>query len=375
MALLGALCLATLLAVAPRAAALDPADPRRYAFVSSQRSSEVVAIDTASDAIAARLRLRDSPHQIFVLEDAGLLVAAHRQGIEIVDLAEGRSQAMIPLGADLMQYHPQSGMLAVADAAAGSVGLLALATRELRARIDGLQRPSSMLFGPDGARLFIANGGRNEVTVVDVAAGRVAERLEVTHPAQADVPSRGIVNLARTPTGWVGVAVPRAADAPLAMIDLHRRTILARLPRGKGPSRGYTTADGAFVMVLNNGDGTISLLSLFTGSESARIVAARDMIGVSTGWFETAAFIVSRDANRVLVLDLINRTLAGAIALPGVPGVAATSADGLKLYVPLPEMDALAVIDTGARKVASLIEGLGIGPDIVQVPGALAFCH
>jgi YVTN family beta-propeller protein len=351
-------------------------DVTRFAFVIGERTSEVVAVDTRTDSVAARLPLSGVPRQLFVIEEARQLAVAlgDANALELVDLDVGLG-GLIELGhaADHMQYRPDIGTLAVAGVAAGEITLIDLRERRPRWRQTGLGRPTSMIFG-GGGHLLVADGGSNAIAVVDLAQGAL-DRLDIAAEGNESSGPPGVSHLARTPNGWLGFAVAAAEDAPIVMIDLQRPQPANRLTRGRGPSRSFPTPNNSFLIVPNNGDETVSLHAMAPRTEVARLAGAPGMAGVAMGWFDTTAFVSSTGTESLLVLDLVNRIRAGAIPVPGQPGLGTSTPDGLKLYVPLIDTGQVAVIDTRARSVAKVVDIVGQRPWSVQIAGPLAYCH
>jgi len=85
--------------------------------------------------------------------------------------------------------------------------------------------------------------------------------------------------------------------------------------------------------------------------------------------------VISRDEEKVLVLDLAAMAPAGEIALPGTPETGVTTPDGAKLYVALSGANRVAVIDTVRREVIKMIGGVGTEPWGATMAGGDGYCH
>lgn len=371
------------LLVSTSALATGFADVSRYVFVPNRASADVAVIDTREDRVVARLPVGRVPHQVAVSDTLGLLVASNtaEDTISVVDLATGELRATLPLDREPehMELSPAGDLLAVGNIGAGTVSLVSL--RELRevARVDGLHEPHNMTFSPDGSRLYVGNLGADFVSVVDVAGARVVDEIPVGEPkavalAGADEEYQGVVAITRTPDGRLGFAAYGEGDR-LAVLDLRTGERLDTIPLGELPWRAYPTADGRYMIVPNNGDATVSVISVPERREVARLPGAADMTGVNTGWFETTAFVVGRGENRLVVLDLVEMERAGEIPLPGTPETGVTTPDGTRLYVALSDVDSVAVIDTRSRRLVRTIEGVGDEPWGTFMVGALNYCH
>ena len=99
------------------------------------------------------------------------------------------------------------------------------------------------------------------------------------------------------------------------------------------------------------------------------------MTGVNTALFGSVAFAFGRKANDVTVIDLLEQRIIDRFSLPSAPETAATTTDGLKIYVALADSDQVAVIDVIRSKMVKLIDGVGSQPWAVFAAGALNYCH
>jgi YVTN family beta-propeller protein len=380
---IGAVVVATLALIAPPpAAALD--DLAHYVFVPNRDSADIAVIDTRSDTVVARIGVGQVPHQVAISAQLMKLVASNTADdtITIVDLRTLETTATVTLDhePEHMALAPGGELIAVGNIAAGTLSLVSLADARELARIDGLYDPHDMTFSPDGALLYVANLGADVVSVIDVALARVIDEIRVGEPqavasaASGDPEWQGIISVTPSVDGRLGFAAFGEGDA-MAVLDLETQETLRTLALGSLPWRAYGTADGRYMIVPNNGDETISVISTATLEEVARLPGAADMTGVNTGWFETTAYVVSRGDDKLVRLDLETMTVAGEIALPGSPETGVTTPDGTKLYVALGDRDEVAVIDTRTGELISRIADVGEGPWGAHMVGAFNYCH
>ncbi|MEM7023637.1 MAG: beta-propeller fold lactonase family protein [Pseudomonadota bacterium] len=358
--------------------------PERYVFVPNRGSADVAVIDTQTDTVLTRIAVGRVPHQVAVSDVTGQMIASNTADdtISIIDLSTLEATTL-PLDhePEHMELDPSGRLLAVGNIAAGTVSLVALdAPREI-ARVDGLFSPHNLTFSPDGSRLYVANLGADHVSVVDVAKAQVTGEIRVAEPLavasaeqQADEEFQGIINVTRTPDGRLGFAAHGEGDR-LAVLDLRTGETKANLELGSLPWRAYSTADGRYMLVPNNGDRTLSVVSTSNLEEVARLPGAEDMTGVNTGWFETTAVVISRGEDKALVYDLETMAKVGEIALPGTPETGVTTPDGTRLYVALSETDQVAVIDLRSRALVKMIDDVGDEPWGATMLGALNYCH
>jgi YVTN family beta-propeller protein len=216
--------------------------------------------------------------------------------------------------------------------------------------------------------------------VIDVAKAAIIDQVKIAEPpalagkAAPGAEFQGIINVTATPDGRLGFAAHGEANE-LAVIDLRTRALKKSVPLGQLPWRAYSTADGRFMLVPNNGDRTLSVISTAMLEVVATLPAAEDVTGVNTGWFETTAFALSRAGRKAVVYDLEDMARVGEIALPGTPETGVTTPDGGKLYVALSDTDQVAVIDIRKRELAGTINGVGDEPWGTMMTGTLNYCH
>jgi YVTN family beta-propeller protein len=368
-------------AAATPGVALDAAGP--YVYVPNRASADIAVIDSRTDRLVARLPVGNVPHQVSVSDVVDKLVASNTADdtISIVDLPTLATRALrLDHEPEHMELSPDGVLLAVGNIGAGTVSLVSLAQEREVARVDGLFQPHNLTFSPDGSLLYVANLGASHVSVIDVAKAAIIDEIKIAEPpalASKEAPGaefQGIINVTATPDGRLGFAAHGEANE-LAVIDLRTRALKKLVALGELPWRAYSTADGRFMLVPNNGDRTLSVISTATLDVVATLPAAEDVTGVNTGWFETTAFALSRAGRKAVVYDLEAMTRVGEIALPGTPETGVTTPDGAKLYVALSDTDQVAVIDIRKRELATTIDGIGDEPWGTMMAGTLNYCH
>ena len=300
----------------------------------------------------------------------------------MIDLATLETTATIPLGhePEHMELDPSGAVLAVGNIGEGTVSLVSLSAESELARVDGLHEPHNMTFDPSGQRLYVGNLGASFVSMIDVPQAKVAGEIAIgpdralAHHEDDDTAYQGIINVTATPDGRLGFAAYGEGDR-MAVIDLESGRTLKDLALGDTPWRAFTTSDGRYMIVPNNGDETVSVVSTETLDEVARLPGAADMTGVNTGWFDRFAYVISRGDDKALVIDLETMQPAGEVALPGTPETGVVTPDGTKLYVALSDAHTVAVIDVQAKTVTATIEGVGEEPWGAHMAGAVNYCH
>jgi YVTN family beta-propeller protein len=356
-----------------------------HVFVPNRASADIGVIDSRTDTVVARIPVGRVPHQVVVSDTLRKLVASNTEDntISIVDLNTRKMLTTLPLDKEPehMEISPMDDVVAVGNIGAGSVSLISLADHKERHRITGFFEPHNLTWSPDGSLLYVANLGANHVSVVNVSQGKIVNEIPVAEPQAVAKKTgtsasefQGIINVTRTPDGRFGFAA-HGESGKMAVIDLRTVKTQKSLNVGTMPWRAFTTANGQYMLVPNNGDETVAVIDTMTQEIVKVLPGAPDMTGVNTGWFDTTAFVISRGADKVLILDLIAMQKVGEISLKSSPETGVITPDGTKLYVALSGSDRVAVIDTQQRKLLTMIEGVGKEPWGAHMVGAVNYCH
>jgi hypothetical protein len=157
-------------------------------------------------------------------------------------------------------------------------------------------------------------------------------------------------------------------------MDIEASRSLTEIDAGRGPLVATPSGTGAYLLVANAAEATVSIVH---GEDFKLGAVLPAMIGQTvaySGWFDSVAFLASPSEARLLVYDLWRLAKGDEIALPAKPGQGTVTADGAKLYLPLPGSTQVAVIDIRYRRLANLIAMDG-PPAAVAVAGGYGICH
>jgi YVTN family beta-propeller protein len=354
-------------------------------FVPDRLLAQVTVIDTRTDAVITQIPVGKVPHQVSVSAPLGKLVASNTADdtISIVDLKSFETRATLRLGSapEHMELSPDGALLAVGNIEGGTVSLVSLAEEREIARVPGLFEPHNLTFSPDGARLYVANLGAGHISVIDVARAQIVAEIPVAEAkllavkgTDAGAGYQGIINVTTSADGRLGFAA-HGADDRLAVIDLDKGEKITSLALGDRPWRAYGTAHGQYMIVPNNGDATVSVVSTETLQVVATLPGAAGVTGVNSDPAGKTAFVISRAEEKLVLLDLETLSPAGEIALPGGPETGVVSPHGEKLYVALSGAGKVAVIDVAGRRLVKTIDGVGAAPWGTTMAGADNYCH
>lgn len=345
-----------------------------FIFVASRASPEIAVIDTRKDEVVSRIASDSIPLHLLASKEKRRLITTSKEkrSLAIIDFDSRELLYSLRLGfvPAFVQLGPDEHLIAVGGEA-GGLAVVSLETGQELHRIEGLGETGYAIFSAKGDRLFVSHRGSGEVSIVDLASGEVSQVISLKKVAPQ---SGGVAHITRTPGGRYGFALHRNGGG-MTILDLKEETALAAVDLPGGHWRGFPTVDSQYVLVPNSEDDSLSVVSTRTRRESARFEGIRDMTGVNTALFGSVAFAFSRADKDVTVIDLQEQRVIDRFALPAAPETAATTTDGLKLYVALLESDQVAVIDVIRSRLVKTIDGVGGEPWAVFAAGGLNYCH
>jgi DNA-binding beta-propeller fold protein YncE len=324
----------------------------RYVFLPSRGVPLITVVDRNSDAVVGTLETGLVPEQVVVSEATNKLTAADgfARGVSVVDLTNG-SRTMIELdfAPQRLIGSPDGYMVAAADLSGGSVAFVELMRARVAARITGLSPLRDLMFGADGAFLYVAAEGLHGIGVVDVARGTLIEEISVP-----GLRSAGAAGLTRSPSGRMGY-VKTQGNGTISLIDLSNFRPFREIEVARDAVKAFPTGFGGYLVVPDNSEQTVTIIANASLTVAAMLKGTAGMTTVHSGWFDTLALLPSATERKLLVYDLDRLSRAADISLPGSPAAGAVTQDGAKLYLALQDASKVAVIDLQARKLVRTI--------------------
>jgi DNA-binding beta-propeller fold protein YncE len=343
----------------------------RYVFVPSRNAPIVSVIERESDEVVGTLDLGMVPEQIVVLEAAGKIAAVGgiAPSVSIVDLANGRH---LTVGLQFTPHRliasPDGYLVAAADFSTGSVAFVELARNRVNASMMGLSPIRDLMFGPDGAFLYVAAERSNGVGVVDVARGKLIEDIAVP-----SLRSASTAGLTRSPSGRVGY-VKAQGNGMISLVDLSNFRPVREIEVGRDAPKVFPTGFGGYLVVPDNSEKTVTVIATASLTITAMLKGAAGMATVYSGWFDTLALLPSSNERKLLVYDLDRLIRAPDISLPGRPGAGAVTPDGARLYLALEDAGKVAVIDLQKRALLRTI-AVAANPAAAIMGKSFDVCH
>lgn len=242
----------------------------------------VWAIDTASNAVVAKVPVGMHPAHVVVAQDGHYAYVTNggENTVSVVDTSALRVVETIPVGASPhgMRISPDGKQAWVANLKGGTISVIDAETRKQIAQIAVGKGPAQVGFTPDGRLGFVSLSDENQVVVIDAVSRKVMRKVSV----------------------------------------------------GMVPIQLYATPDSLLLVVANQGTrkkpgNTVSIIDLGTFKAMATVETGRGAHGVVIDRDGRHAFVTNTDANTVSVLDVVERKIIATVPVGRGPnGVSVT---------------------------------------------------
>ena len=229
--------------------------------------------------------------------------------------------------------------------------------------LQTLTQPAAFVglaFAPDG-RAFYASGGNQDVVYRYTWSGgtaTLADSVVLAPKAPHSSGTRYPAGIALSPSGRTLYVVENLGDA-LAVVDLATGRVVQRLTTERYPYGIAVSHDGT-VYVSAWGGATVSVFGPASGdtlTDAGRIRVSRHPSALLLSPDQSRLFVTSASTDRIDIIDTRSRTVAATLTDPpasptregSTPDGLAMSADGSRLYVAEADNNAIAVFPLGGR--------------------------
>ncbi len=286
-------------------------------WVANEAGNSLSAIDTASGRVVNTVQGIAGPHNVQVSDDGGSVWAV-----------SGHDSSLVGIGAEDRQLtglaatgkHPAHVVLDragnrafVSNSGDDTVTAFSLKGMQPIATIPVGAYPHGMRIAPDGRMLMVANMKGGSVTLIDLQRMRPAATIAVGEaPVQ--------VAFDRAGSAYVSLN----GDDEVAKIDVATRRVIAKRPTGDGPAQTYVTADGARLLVANQGtedrpSDTVSIYDTATMRLVGTVRTGRGAHGVAADPGSRFAFVTNMYDDDVAIVDLRSLEVVSRVKVGDMP--------------------------------------------------------
>lgn len=292
-------------AVVASCATLAAQVPRPALLVANKAEATLVIVDPATGAITGKVATGDGPHEV-VAEGGRAFVANYGaqtpgNSLSVIDLAALKEVKRVDLGpmrrphglalaegkllftaetnrlvgrldpasgqvdwamgtgqagTHMVWAHPSGSPIITTNIGSDTVSVLERGANPLAWTVTQVptgKGPEGLDVSPDGAELWVAHSRDGGLSIVDVAAKRVTQTI--------DLKTKRSNRLKFTPDGKL-VLVSDLDAGDLVIVDARSRSEVKRLPLGRNPSGILVVPDGSRAYVGMTGDNVVAVVDL-----------------------------------------------------------------------------------------------------------------
>jgi YVTN family beta-propeller protein len=244
-------------------------------YVNNTKSDSLTVIDPQTGKPVTTIPVTDPYNLYFTPDGTRAIVVAERYNR--LDFRDPKTWALIKSvsipwpGVDHMDFSADGGYLMASTEYSGFVVKVDVRTMTYagQVRVGGL--PIDVRLAPDGSVFYVANQGRDGVSIIDPQAmaeigflptGRGAHGLEVSRDTRS-------------------LYVSNRLAGTISVIDLASRTVRATWDVGGSPDMMQISPDGQQLWVSNRFHGMVTVIDTATGAVLQRIKAGANPHGIA----------------------------------------------------------------------------------------------
>jgi WD40 repeat protein len=349
-------------------------DGSRFAFAPSKVDNTIIAVDVQEHEVAAVLEVPRPAGSVIATNELSLLVATHpdNESVTVINLYNREIIRELDIGmrpdAVLANTYDRFVTFGSRD---GSVSTWDLSNFEQIVRVDGLESALLMTFSFDGGHLFIVEPSVKRISVIDMAKREKVSEIDLGGDADPDADVSAMSRSADGYTGYVSVT----SEDRVAVLDLVKKEVSASIRVGDAPGRPFSTSDNRYVLIPNNGDETLTVLSAWTRTVEATVPTGIVTREINTGWLDTVAFIMPASGSEMAVVDLQDFKTVDPVKLPGPSDDGIVTSDSKTLVTSIVQTGQVAFIDAQTRKLTSLLDTGTRALEGIEIAVSNNVCH
>ncbi|MBV9923135.1 MAG: protein kinase [Pseudonocardia sp.] len=275
----------------------------RQVYVANSTAGVITVVDTAVNAVTARIPVSAGPPQFLAFAPDGRRVyvsvwndARTIHAVCVLDTTTNTIVATIPVSTRpfLAAVTPDDKRLYVPNHDSGTISVIDTATRTVTKEIKVAPDPHWVAFSADGTRAYTADHESNLVSVLDTATDTVIATVPVgTSPHSLAVhPTRPLV------------ANVNYDAASVTEIDTTTDKVVATIPVGRNPQDIAWAPDGRFAYTTNVTDSSVSVIDAATHAVTATIPTGRSPTSIAVLPDGSTGYVTDLDNGTLTVLHL-----------------------------------------------------------------------
>jgi len=209
--------------------------------------------------------------------------------------------------------------------------------------------PLDVAVNPNTNRIYVANGGSNNVSVIDGASNTVVATVGV-----GAIPVGVAVNPS-TNRIYVGIYVANESSNSVSVIDGASNTVVATVPVGSDPSGVSVNPSTNRIYVANYNSDSVSVIDGASNTVVATVAVGRYPNAVAVNASTNRIYVTNRGSGNVSVIDGASNTVIATVAGMSSPDGVAVNPITNRIYVANSNGNNVSVIDGASNTVAATV--------------------
>lgn len=345
-------------------------DGARYAFVASPQEKIVYVIDLQDRTLADSIRFELAPDSVSASENLKALVVAHEHAnrLTLVDLSSDdliQYDYPLTITPDKVDLSPLGETIAIYDSQAKKLEVHAIRRRQSLLEAEDVNTTEDFTFNLDGSTIYWVDRSTGTLNSIDLWSKRGTLSLA---PSNVNLSA-----LSRSIDGARGF-ISNATANVVYVVSLATFEKIGTVRTGSSPGRPWGTADGRYMLIPNEGDGTVTAISTLSLQPLYTVSAVDNPVSINPGWLDTTAAVIGETGDMVF-LNVDDGKPTGKFEFANRPNEGIVTSDSRTLMVPVPGAGSVSFFDMRRRLFVSEISGLGrdIGEASLAISNNL--CH
>jgi YVTN family beta-propeller protein len=308
-----------------------------------------IAMGTASTTKSSAFNAQIKNNTLAISPDETIALVAYSDNacVEAIDLKNGNRQRIEGfITPRSIVFSPDGARVYISDSSMGLVKILDTKTFAVQNQIAIGPGSFGLALTPDGRKLYVNNEAASTVTVIDTVRQSPVKVIRgFSRPRQGIVVS---------PDG-AKVYVTNFGSGRVSVVNSSKDEIESEISGFDGIRAIRLTRDGRFLYGANSGSNDVAVVDTGSGKIVATIPAGREPYGVTLSPDDRILYIANKADNNIYVVDTATRRRLGVINGFNEPRQAVVfSKDGQKAYILNRDLS-IAVVDTQHNKIAQTL--------------------
>ena len=243
------------------------------AYITSQNSSVVSVINTASNTVITSFSVGKFPYGLAVSPDGSKLYVANQadNNVSVINTTTYKLITTVGVGANPygVAVSPDGTRVYITNLGGVTVSVINAANNSLINTINVGSAPIGVVVSPDGSVVYVANTLSADVSEINTHTGIVSTIPVGSHP----------VGVVLSPDGK-NLYVTNSGDATVWAINTSNNAVLAKIPVGSGPEGISITPDGQSIYVVTEISDEVWIINTNSYAVTAKVTVSLNPVSL-----------------------------------------------------------------------------------------------